>query len=92
MSRIYLPNQFVLPEDDQEKMKVIQEYLEEIAAAVNLITEGSSKPSAPAPPAPAPPVVSTQTKTIDCGALPNRTSKFINHGTLSLPSASTYSI
>lgn len=79
MSRLYLPTQFVLPQDEDQKTRAIQEYLAEIAVAVNSIEQASvSPPKAPAPPAPAPPL--TESKTIDCGALPNNTGKFVNHG------------
>lgn len=76
MSRIYLPTQFSLPEDEDLRKIAIQEYLEEIATAVNSITEASSAE----PPKPPSPPILKQTKTIDCGALPNNAGKLITHG------------
>ena len=84
MTRQPLPSSFIIPEEPELKDVVLQEYLEEIALAVNSIpdlpTVGSSSlptPPAPSPPAPSPPAFLTQT--IDCGALPNRTHKFVTH-------------
>lgn len=77
MTRQFLPDSFVIPEDPQLKDVVIQEYLEQIAAAVNSIPEVTQSASAPSPPAPSPPAY--QTATIECGPLPNRAGKLITH-------------
>lgn len=77
MTRQFLPDSFVIPEDPQLKDVVIQEYLEQIAAAVNSIPEVTQSASAPSPPAPSPPAFLTAT--VDCGALPNNAHKFIDH-------------
>lgn len=78
MTRQFLQTDFTIPKDPDLQRIMLKEYLETIASAVNSIpiTEASTPP-APSPPAPSPPAYLETT--IDCGQLPNRGEKLVDH-------------